>query len=147
MRIDPVVPGGELRHAAPPRAAFRHRPVDQLRAEPLAAQVAGNAHCLDLAAPRAAPGQARQEGKLQGADDAAFALGDDQHLVGVGMDQIERGAVAGVERQAGVLALCPAHIVGEQRDDRRQVVARRLADGESVQAVFSTRTSILPSLT
>ena len=90
----------------------------------LPAPVAGDAHCLDMAAQHAAPRQARNERELQIADDKIVLQQHQHQMIVVAVETLEGGAVALIERQARILPMFAETVIVQHRDDARQVVAR-----------------------
>ena len=120
-RIGARLVGGELHHLAAVTAAFLDRPFEHAPAEAAAAARRRDAHALDLAAPEADARQAGNEAQLQAADDLAALLHHGEELIAVGVDGGEGGRVARVERRPRVLTGLAEFVVGEQRDDGRNI--------------------------
>ena len=67
---------------------------------------------------------------MQAADDVTRPLGDDEQLVGIGVDRLEGfrvGAIQGARRR---LAPGAQRVVGQQVDDGAEVAALRPPDGD-----------------
>src|SRR5580692_3792499 len=96
LRIDAGVMGQQLDQLATLGARLRDRPLHELFADAAAAAMGGDTDILDQPARGALRAQARQDAKLQTADDcAALALGDHEPDVRIGIEPIERLGIAG----------------------------------------------------
>jgi hypothetical protein len=67
---------------------------------------------------------------LQDTDHVAAAFGDRKQLVRIALDRRERVTVAGVQPRPGILAPAADRVIGQQRDDRRQIVRRGTPEGD-----------------
>src|ERR1700724_1576652 len=121
---------GQLHQPAAMPAALLDRPLEHRPANAAGAFARGDPHALDLAAPHAAPAEPGDEAELQNADDIPAAFGNREKLVRIALDRCERLVVAGVQLRAGVLAGTADRVVGEQRDDRWQIVRHGPAKGD-----------------
>jgi hypothetical protein len=99
------------------------RPLDHPAAEALAALVGRDPDALDLRPQHAVPAQPGDDRQLQRPDDAPGRLGDQQLVPRGGRDQLERRVVGVVGR---AFPARPDHVIGQQRDDLRDVLAPRL---------------------
>ena len=116
MRILESEPGVEaMRAGALPVARQLHeaavalaRDLDRAFHQPLAdaapAQRAVDAHGLDVRAPGAAAAEAGDERQLQHADHAPVEFRDQQQLVRVAIDRVERAAVRGIVAAGRLIA-------------------------------------------
>src|SRR5690606_36092042 len=75
-----AVVGGQLHGTAASFAGTVDGMADQLRAEPLSAQMAGDAHRLDLRAPPALLAESGKDHQLQAADDRPLPVQSEDHL-------------------------------------------------------------------
>ena len=84
---------------------------------------------LDLAAPGTQATKGGDEDQVQRSHDLLFEYCNSQELVRVGLNGVECGEIAGVERQAWVLALPTQHIVGQEGYYGGKVVSARASEG------------------
>jgi hypothetical protein len=126
MRIGTRAVAGQLHEAAAVVAGEIDRMTNQGLAEPGAALGRGDPHALDLGSLDGAAGEAGDHGQLQAADNDAIDFRDKHEIARLRRNLVEAAAVRG--RIDGVLACPPQWIVGEERDNRRQVTAAGLSD-------------------
>ena len=115
--------GGELDETAPGHPSARdglgHEPLADLRS----AVTGTDAHALELGPSHAGTAQARNDRELQAADNLVVPHRDEQLVAGLGRHVVERAEVDRRHRVLHALSLCPQHVVGEEPDDRRHVLA------------------------
>src|SRR5580704_13142892 len=75
--VCPPLVRGQLHERATAPAGLADRPLHHRAADPGAPGAVGDPDRLDLSPQRAAPGQARQERQLHGADDRAAGVSDE----------------------------------------------------------------------
>ena len=130
LRVDTGVMRQQLDQLAAPGARFADRPLHELLADAAAASIGGDADILDQAARGALRAQARHNAELEAADHPPrIVLGDDQREVAITLDLVERGKIAIRQRLFEPLARAAKMVIGQHRDDSRDVVATCAADG------------------
>mgnify|MGYP001230151766 CR=1 FL=1 len=122
QRIGALFVGGELDESAAAFFCALDRPFEQRSAEPLTASTTGDAYAFDQRAPAALIGQIRDIGQLQHARDLAILFGDDELVVGVGIDRCKRLTVTRRQRAGWALACRAQGIVGQQLYERVEII-------------------------
>jgi hypothetical protein len=122
--------GRELHQIAATRLSFCDRPLEHLLPQARITPVRSNAHRFYLSPPRTHSRNARNECELQPADHFAVIRNDYEALIGVGVYGFECGDVSCIERRAHVFALTAERIIGEHRDDGRDIGQTRRPEND-----------------
>src|SRR5579864_806419 len=131
LRIDAGLMGQQFDQLATLAAGLADRPLHELLADAAAATVRGDAHVLDQRARGALRAQARQDAKLQAADDRPLLLRDHERDVRIAREPLEGVEIRRRQRILDALARAAERIVGQHADDRPDIVATGTADRES----------------
>jgi hypothetical protein len=123
LRIDASVVREQFDQPAAPRARFSNGPLQHLLADAPAPAMSGNANVLDQRARGTLRTQARQDAKLQTADDDAALLCDHQLDIGIVLDGFEGAEIRGWQRLFNPLASAAERIVSQHRNNSPDVVA------------------------
>jgi hypothetical protein len=123
---------GQLDQTAALDAGDLDRIAHEALADAKPAMGGGDPDPFDQAAFHTAARQARDDRQLQAADNRAGVFRDKQAVAALCHDLVEGPPIRGRQRVGDFLARPSERVVGQQRDDRRHILAARGPDGDGV---------------